>query len=88
MTGFAASSPITVPPFPLPQIPKKEHIYETPAFSLNTSNPTMWDTAKTILLVVAKIVIFPWGAYELVKYAMQRVIMAFVYERNSRAHHQ
>ncbi len=95
MTGLTRPNPIaeqsphlpsTVPTFLFPPIQKKADVHERPDFSLNTSNPTMWDTAKTILLIVAKIVIFPWGVYELVKYATQRVIMAFVYPAQNCLH--
>ncbi|MBA2368548.1 MAG: hypothetical protein H0V82_05950 [Candidatus Protochlamydia sp.] len=42
------------------------------------------DTAKNIAFIILKIVIFPWGTYELVRYSAQRLIMAPLYPAQSR----
>ncbi len=61
----------------IPSATPFQPISPLPTFSIDTR--TWCDTAKEIALLVLKIVIFPWGIYELVKYAVQRAIMTFVY---------
>lgn len=46
-------------------------------FSITTP-PTWLNTSKSIALCVLKIVIFPWGLYELNKYTIQRALMAII----------
>jgi len=54
-----------------------------PDFSVNAK--TTWkDTAKKILIVILKIVIFPWGLYELAKFICQRIIMTPLFPMQSR----
>jgi hypothetical protein len=45
----------------------------------STSTKTTWqETAKKILVVVLKIVIFPWGLYEGIKYLLTRIAMKII----------
>lgn len=42
------------------------------------------DTAKRIVMLLLKFVIFPWGLYELSRYALQRLVMLPLYPAQSR----
>jgi len=48
-------------------------------FAVPGPQETCWKMAKKIVLLVLKIVIFPWGLYEGVKYLLGRIFMAIVY---------
>jgi len=49
-----------------------------PDFSIS-SEKTWIDTAKTISLILLKIIIFPWGLYEVTKALIGRIVMLLVY---------
>lgn len=48
-------------------------------FSVDSPEKSWTQTAQAIATFVAKIVIFPWGLYELVRFSMQRFIISFLY---------
>lgn len=53
------------------------------AVDFSVTDPSM-GTMKKVAFFAVKMILFPWGLYELLKFTMQRVVMIFLYPAQSR----